>query len=73
MSVFRYECIYFTCFGRIDALNSLRVGRYNLKKVTKPRLVDLFRVNVATFSVLWFVVRVYSKNVCFFKYTCRTV
>ena len=41
------------------------VGRCNLKKVPKPRSVGLFHVNVATFSVLWCVVRGNSKNVYF--------
>jgi len=36
-----------------------------MKKMMKPRLVGLFRDNVATFSVLWYVVLGNSKNVCF--------
>jgi len=37
-----------------------------MKKVMKPRSVGLFHVNVATFSVLMYVVLGNSKNVYFF-------
>jgi hypothetical protein len=44
---------------------AIKIDRYNLKKVTMLWSGGLLLVNVATFSVLWFVVRGNSKNVYF--------